>query len=679
MYDFDALVPRPIDHTTNVPLGELAAEDSLRLDEAKIFAAPISLSDRDRWREVLAQWREESRARCEYDDAAYTHPESTWASRCYAVAQIWLWDELLFSFEEQRFTPERLMADAHERFGGFDALVLWHAYPIIGIDDRNQWDYYRDVPGLKELIGDLHDLGVMVFVDYNPWDTGTRRGGNDVTELAELVADYDVDGIFLDTLKKADPELVERLNAARPGIILEGESKLAVERIADHATSWAQFFSDSAVPGVLRAHWFERRHMQHHIRRWHRDHSEELQSAWINGVGMMVWEVVFSVWVGWNNRDASTVRFMTAVQRAASNHLLTAEWTPLDELSEVAENSGVHASLWESDGVRLWTLVNRSEDDFCGQMFDRASDPVHMGDGARWVVLSGLGNSEWQSEPPEIAVPARGVAAVIQIAANDEIPGWIEEAIHRTAEIGHDADASFPHRIARRIVGEAGDTPAYRRVDTPTVRVAAGDYVLTVRYRARETGMYQGAPYVDEWKPLPPRLHDPRTLQREVALPTAVDVASREVTHAMFAEFIDSTGYAPKVANRYLTEWNDGVPNAAITDLPVTEVSLEDAQAYCRWVGGRLPTEDEWQLAASRQGFERSEPEVWNWTDSEHSDGRSRFVFLKGGSRYRADGSSWYVEGGVHEPEYSLKYLLPGLGLDRSSSIGFRVAWDVTA
>ena len=70
---------------------------------------------------------------------------------------------------------------------------------------------------------------------------------------------------------------------------------------------------------------------------------------------------------------------------------------------------------------------------------------------------------------------------------------------------------------------------------------------------------------------------------------------------------------------------------------------------------------------------------MWNWTESEHSDGRTRFVMLKGGSDYRADGSDWYVEGGVHAPDHSLKLLLPGLGLARAATVGFRCAWDEVA
>ncbi|MBE1494319.1 hypothetical protein H4696_001419 [Amycolatopsis lexingtonensis] len=611
---FDPLVPRPIDRPTEVR-GPLSA-----LDEAKIFAAPANPADRPAWRAKLHEWREDARKRHGYTGAAYARPQAAWAASCYAVAQVWLWDELLYSFAEHRFTPERFLADARDRFGGLDAVVLWHAYPVIGLDDRNQWDFYRDVPGLPALIDTLHAEGLRVFVDYNPWDVGTRRGEDDLTELAALVKDFEADGVFLDTLKKAEPDFVDRLEAARPGIVLEGESKLAVERIEDHAASWAQFFADSPVPGVLRAHWYERRHMQHHVRRWHRDHSEELQSAWLNGVGVMVWEVVFGVWVGWSPRDAATVRRMVTLQRLAKDLLLDGEWTPLAELPPEAEAAGVYASRWDLGDKTLWTLANRGDTDYHG--------PLPGTD-----LLGG--------------VPARGIGATAD--------GWRPEL----PDLPHDPDARFPHRIATRVRPQRTTGVP----DEDAVVVPAGPYVLTVRYRARETGMYQGAPYVDEWKPLPPRLHDARTLQREGELTTSVAVAATEVTNAQFAEFLAATGY----------EW--APKHAGAADEPVTYVDLDDARAYCAWRGGRLPTEDEWQLAGER--LRRGTPAVWNWTESEHSDGRTRLVMLKGGSDYVAEGSEWYVEGGRKGPEYTVKLLLPGLGLARSATVGFRCAWEV--
>ena len=157
------------------------------------------------WRDQLARWRTEARERLAVDDALYARPDLAWAARCYVVSQVWLWDELLYDWSTHRFTPDRLIADAQERFGGFDGVVLWHAYPVIGIDDRNQWDFYRDVDGLGGLVDDLHAVGVKVFVDYNPWDTGTRRSRDDATELAALVAEFEIDGVFLDTLRRAAP------------------------------------------------------------------------------------------------------------------------------------------------------------------------------------------------------------------------------------------------------------------------------------------------------------------------------------------------------------------------------------------------------------------------------------------------------------------------------------------
>ncbi len=197
----DPWSPRPVDRPTTID-GDL--------DAAKIIAAPDDPDEWPAWRASLTEWRRQARARLGYTGQLYDRPEFAWTQGCFSVALVWLWDELLYDFEAERFTPERLLAEGAREFGGFDAVVLWHAYPVIGIDDRNQFDWYRDVPGLAALVADLQARGVRVFVDYNPWDTGTRREPvDDAHAVAEIVRLLDADGVFLDTMKEA-PETLRR-------------------------------------------------------------------------------------------------------------------------------------------------------------------------------------------------------------------------------------------------------------------------------------------------------------------------------------------------------------------------------------------------------------------------------------------------------------------------------------
>jgi hypothetical protein len=164
----------------------------------------------------------------------------------------------------------------------------------------------------------------------------------------------------------------------------------------------------------------------------------------------------------------------------------------------------------------------------------------------------------------------------------------------------------------------------------------------TAVFRRRETGTYGEAPYVEEWKPLPPRLHD-------------------------FVDVPRPAGGGPFAI---------GVHEVMRDGAPLTNVTLDEARAYAASLGARLPTEDEWQAAARGGVLERARPHLWNWTESEHRDGRTRFSILKGGSDHAVAGSEWYVDGGDVRPERSLKLLLVGGGLQRSPSIGFRLAVD---
>jgi formylglycine-generating enzyme required for sulfatase activity len=83
------------------------------------------------------------------------------------------------------------------------------------------------------------------------------------------------------------------------------------------------------------------------------------------------------------------------------------------------------------------------------------------------------------------------------------------------------------------------------------------------------------------------------------------------VTRAMFGEFVAEGGYDdhslwdPAGWDLRLAEAARPWPHVECLDDPVTGVSLYEAEAFARWCGARLPTEHEWEIAASWADGER--------------------------------------------------------------------------
>ena len=93
-----------------------------------------------------------------------------------------------------------------------------------------------------------------------------------------------------------------------------------------------------------------------------------------------------------------------------------------------------------------------------------------------------------------------------------------------------------------------------------------------------------------------------------------------EVSNAQYRQFLKATNTKPTVYNSQ-TLYSDPAQ-------PVVGVTWDDAAAYCRWAGGRLPRESEWEFAARG-----SDGRQYPWGNAEPTESRAVYgrIFGQGG------------------------------------------------
>jgi formylglycine-generating enzyme required for sulfatase activity len=617
-------------------------------------------------------------------------------------------DRYFYDPRAGRYTVDRYLDDLQKRYGGIDAVLIWPTYPNMGIDNRNQHDMIRSMPGgiagVRGMVSDFHRRGVRVFFPMMMWDQGTADIGKPwPVAIAELMSEIGADGINGDTqdgIPRAFPAAAEKIGHP---LAFEPEAGCHDEAVAYNLLTWGQY-QYPFIPLVDRYKWLEPRHMVNISDRWNREKTDDLQFAFFNGVGWESWENIWGIWNGITPRDAEATRRMSSIERELAPFLVSQDWEP----SYPMLRYGVFASRWPLGGRTAWTIVNRNSYSVTGPQID-----VPVREGMRYFDLyHGL----------ELVRERRGDRVVLSFALE---PGGFGALLATTGAPDSGMTAFMGKMKSMTARSLEGFSPKW--VELPQqivpiestlvpaaapagmVRIPAGTFLFRSRGIEIEGSNDIGVDVQHSWEDSPRRYHE-----HMIALkPFWID--RFPVTNEQFKRFLDSSKYRPGDRTNFLLDWRKGTYPEGWSNRPVTWVALEDARAYAAWSGKRLPHEWEWQYAAqgddgrvypwgntwdtaavpvpdSSRAMRGPDPvdahpsgaspfgvmdlvgNVWQMTD-EFVDEHTRAGILKGGSYYRPRGSMWYFPQ-AHRLEEHGKLLLMAPSYDRSGTVGFRCVQD---
>lgn len=602
--------------------------------DSETFAAPKQ--SHSEWLAELKSWREGHSKRYQAD--AYKDPTLTWTRTSYVQPQIHLYDRFLF---DGSWTPERYLDDLEHRYGGIDSVLIWPTYTNIGIDDRNQFDYFRAVPGglkaLTNLTASFHKRKVKVLWAYNPWDQATRDEGRHWDVLATLLKATGGDGFNGDTMTTIPLEFWEAGANRNFTFALEPEGG-GVPCDDDFSSAgwtplgWGYFGQKRAdrmtmkydyEPGVDKMKWLDPRgrHLTHVCDRWSKSRAAAIQLAFFNGDGYESWENIWGLYNQLTDRDAELLRRSATLLRWAGQRNLSHdfdEWVPhAPEATDASK--GIFASRFEKAKEALWFLVNKGKED--AEIKVRIPEP-YLAEGFEiFDLYHGKKVSPETEGVVELGIEASGISALL---ATQEPPRALLERMRKLSstrlaefsDLWHVLPQKMDPRPSSKIFDSSSPPP--EMVLLPRMEFnfsssgtefeggcdpAEDDNEICCRDKCLEHGApscqcglvqleYFGVDVQFPWEDRPGRNH-------RKALDLGPVLLDRDlVTNADYLRYLNASGYSPVDNFNFLKHWQTGRPKPGDEQKPVVNIGFEEAERYCRFYGKRLPHSYEWQLAA---------------------------------------------------------------------------------
>lgn len=580
-----------------------------------------------------------------FDNSLYEREDLRWMRHSYVIHLMMAWDQKFYDSKAKEYRLNEFLDKGEKLYGGDDVFSIWPTWPALGLDQRNQWDLFRDLPGgldqLRSLANMSKKKGTKFFICYNPWDESTRNEGH-LQGMAELIGRTGADGVVLDTKGSSSKELQAAADGVHEGVIMYSEG-MAVPKDMQGIIS-GRVHNALYYPPLLNLNKFIKPDFAifrvaelayDRIRR-------EYATSFFNGYGteINIFRPGHPEWVEEDYRFfGRTVRIL----RENTSNFIQEAYTPL--LSTLQDK--IYVNIWPKGEKIIYTVFSLIPEGYNDALFEiEPEENFHFID--LWnhqevdidtieskfyakANISGF-DKDWLGTNNEGAVGAIAkLPEVLNVSLNsdqltfsanrgDKIRIWegqpdYEEKPKEYSTEGHtirllDVFGGFEGKFivqllqeeelldekiikiepgTPRMVSKVKSTETSRRAPKGMVAIPSGEFTMKVT---------QG----DQFIPYPPS-----PVSGQVSVPKFF-MDKHPVTNAEYKKFIETTGYLPEDTTNYLKKWKNGRIPAGKEDYPVVHVAYEDANAYAQWAGKRLPSELEWQYAAqASKGLE------WPW------------------------------------------------------------------
>ena len=705
-----------------------------------------------------------------FDNSMFERTDLQWIRHAYVSHLMQNWDNFFYDYTDGKFHLEEFIQRGQKLYGGDDFVGLWPTWPSLGLDQRNQWDLFRDLPGgmgkLKSLSKLLNNYHSRLFICYNPWDQSTRTESH-TGGMAEIIAATNADGVVLDTKGESSRELQHAADSVRSGVVMYSEG-MAIPRDMQGIVAGRVHNALYYCPMLNLNKFIKPDFAIFRVAELYKEPiKREFNLALFNGYGTEM-NIFAPGKPDWAEEQYRYLGRTSRILRENTYNFTSSDYTPLIP----STHDNIWVNQWKVTDKTIYTIYSLIPEGYKGYLFEVKHDTgFHFVDiwhhlekipkeiNGKWMLeaeteafnQSWLGtNNEGSVDciarfPVNLKVTLKGDILEVEPSDGDEIKIW--EGIpdyEKTPLILPAAKSSFPllekfgrfeGKLVIQLFGKGilkdeyilniiPGTPRLSSLSNKTrpasslpdgmVKIPAGKMVFTAT---------QG----DEFIPYP-KDNQNKTLEFS---PFYMD--KYPVTNIQFRSFIEATRYQPKDTANFLKHWVGRHIPANQENYPVIYISYEDAVAYAKWAGKRLPTETEWQYAAQTSagnewpwkqrtpvkrvdqaitstltitnvegidpllcnlgdgklypvgnypgganpfGLEDLVGCVWQLTNDLYVNGSYRYIILKGGSYYKPSSSWWYVQGGPRELNYRQFLLRVSPGFERNATVGFRCVQD---